>query len=380
VRVLHVIADLNTGGAEGMLKRLIGAHQDTAEFEHEVISLKSAGTIGPQLQEMGIAVTALDMRGHASIPLTLMRLARLFRRRRPDLVQTWMYHADLLGGVAARMAGIRLVAWGVRVSEFNRDMGLGLSTRLLRPICALLSKVVPDAIIYVAHSARKSHERIGYAKDRGHVIVNGYTLPAVGSSPRLRQELGLGDDELVVGTAGRFTPQKDPKGFIEICSALASRHSNLHVVMIGRGFDGANQDLSKWIKASGYSDRIHLLGERPDLQFLLSGMDIFCLNSVGEGLPNVVAEAMSAGIPCVATDVGDTAYLLGDGGVVVRPRDADAFREALAGLLNAPEQVRKAMGEKGRARIATHFGLQSVVHRYEELYRELALAHPASGR
>ena len=203
VIIVHVIADLNTGGAEMMLKRLIEAHHGNSEFEHHVISLRGGGTIGPALQEMGVPVIALGMRGAISVPMAVKRLASALRELRPDVVQTWMYHGDFLGGLAARIARIRPVVWGVRVTEFTRQMGVSRSTALLRHVCAFLSREIPERIVYVAHSARRSHERIGYAPEKGIVIPNGYRVPANPPRTGLRRELGLSDDALIIGTAGR---------------------------------------------------------------------------------------------------------------------------------------------------------------------------------
>src|SRR5688572_8793985 len=124
MRIVHVITDLQTGGAEIALKRLIQAQATIPDLRHEVISLRSPGAIGVELQASGVPVEALGMRSLADLPRAILRLTKRFRQTRPDIVHTWMYHADLLGGFAARLAGVRNVIWGVRIAEVSRDMGV----------------------------------------------------------------------------------------------------------------------------------------------------------------------------------------------------------------------------------------------------------------
>jgi len=313
VRILHVIINLASGGAELMLQRLTAEHRGDPRFEHQVISLMGLETVGPLLREQGVEVTALGLKNWLHLPRVFPKLVATMRERKPDVVHCWMYHSDLLGGLAARLAGVKSVIWGVRIAEIGSHMGIALSTQWTRRACAALSGKVPDAIVYVANSAREIHERLGYDRSRGVVIPNGYRVPPTVDRQRLREEIGVPPGALIIGSAGRFSAQKDPKTFIEAAGLLAARRPHARFAMIGRGYTAENWQLRDWISRTGAAGRFHLLGERRDLQNLLAGMDIFCLHSLGEGFPNVVAEAMSAGIPCVVTDVGDSARLAGAG-------------------------------------------------------------------
>ena len=372
MRILHIIIDLTSGGAELMLKRLAVAHLRHPQYRHEVISLRTLATVGPMLEAHGIRVDALGMGSPRDMPRVLMRLVREIRARRPDVVQTWMYHSDLLGGLAARLAGLRRVIWGVRIADIGPHMGISRSTGLVRKACARLSRRLPARIVYVAHSARRVHEALGYAADRGVVIPNGYELPPALPRDRLKAELDLPAEALVVGSAGRFNLQKDPESFVAAAAIAGARDPRLRFVMIGRGYTADNAELAGWIAASGVADRFHLLGERHDLQALLAGMDLFCLHSIGEGFPNVVAEAMSAGTPCIVTDVGDAAFLVGDTGTVVPPSDPEALAGAVAELAALPDDRRRTLGEAARERVASEFSIEVVARLYGELYDGLA--------
>jgi glycosyltransferase involved in cell wall biosynthesis len=371
VLILHVLPDLGVGGAELMMKRLVEAHLGDPRHEHRVVSLRSVGPVGAMLQAQGVRVDALGIEGAAGAVPTLLRLVRTIRSARPDIVQTWMYHSDLLGGLAARLAGCRRIAWGVRVAEIN--VGVARSTSLVRRICARLSSLVPTKIVYVAESARRVHEQLGYDRGKGIVVPNGFLVPASPpDSDRFRRTLGIAPGAILIGAAGRFNPQKDFNTFVRAAARLIRSHPDVHVLMAGRGLNAQNAELSAWIAETGHSDRFHLLDERSDLPVILGSLDLFCLSSLYEGLPNVVGEAMAAGVPCVVTDVGDAALLVGDTGWVVPPADESALSAALEAVIRMPREQRNERGRRARERIIDCFSMEAALARFEHLYGELA--------
>lgn len=369
--ILHVIADLTAGGAEMMLKRLLTAHREHPAFQHRVISLRSLGTVGPELVSLGIPVEALGMTGPLDVPRVLFQLTRRVRRLRADVVHAWMYHANLLGGLAARIGGRGRVAWGIRATTFDATTGVSRSTTWLRRSSGLASKLLPDAIVYVAHAARKAHEALGYSAAKSVVIPNGYAIPKLIPAATARSRLGIPADVLLVGSVGRFNEGKDPKAFVEAAALVGPANPQALFVMVGRGLTPQNATLMGWIAEHGLADRFVLLGERKDVVDCVFAMDIFCLHSRIEAFPNVVAEAMSVAVPCVVTDVGDAALLLGDAGLVVPPRDPAALAGAIEQLIEAGPDQRAAIGRRGRQRIADHFSIEAVVQQYEALYRDL---------
>jgi glycosyltransferase involved in cell wall biosynthesis len=376
MRILHIVPDLNPGGAELMMKRLIESHLEDPRYEHRVISLRELRAIGPALRAQGIEVEALGLASMLRLPGALWRLARRIRAARPDIVQTWMYHADLLGGLAARSVGCRHILWGVRIADIGAQVGVPRLTSWIRSACARLSSRIPSKIVYVAESAREVHERLGYDCSKSIVIPNGYRMPPAAPADRgsaaVRRELGLGAEALLIGSAGRFSVQKDFGAFVRACAAVAELLPQARFLIAGRGIDAANAELAGWIEASGHAGRFHLLGHRDDMADCLAALDVFCLHSLQEGFPNVVAEAMAVGIPCVVTDVGDAARLVDDSGIVVPSADPEALAAALLALLAKPEAERSALGARARARIAEHFSMDAIRARYEQLYDALA--------
>lgn len=372
IRVCHVIVGLNVGGAESMLKRLI--ESDPASIpESVVVSLTSLGVIGESLRARGVCVHTLGMLSFSHSPITLWRLIRLIRQYRPAIVQTWMYHADLLGGLAARMAGNRNVIWGIRATDIRAGGSFG--TVIVRWFCARLSHWVPSVIVCAAEASRRSHVALGYDATKMVVIPNGYDFSWLTASFEARQSLrkqcGINQDEVVVGSLGRFHADKDQENFVQAAGSLAAQYSKLRFLMVGRGLAWDNSQLVEWIDRTGCKDRFVLLGERKDVPRCLAAMDIFCLHSRTEGFPNVLAEAMAMGLPCVTTDVGDAAILLADAGVVVPQGDSAALAQGVKRLLAFDQDSRHALGARAKALVEAKFSMVRARERFEEIYRQV---------
>jgi glycosyltransferase involved in cell wall biosynthesis len=366
-RVLHVISGLAVGGAEMALYRLILQFRGS-DYDHTVVALTPGGGMIARFVDAGIRVVVLDVR-HAPAA-HFAQLVRLIRSQRPDIVQTWLYHADFLGGLAARVAGTRAVIWGVRTTDV--DGGCARTTALVRRACASISRWVPHTIVCVAEAALRAHARIGYDTGRMTVVGNGFDLAQLAASDaergRLRARCGFGADDIVVGTLGRFNLDKDHANFVAAAGRLAALDARVRFLMIGRELDAENPALARWIRATGHRDRFVLLGERDDVAVCLAAMDIFCLSSRTEAFPNVVGEAMAMGLPCVATDVGDVAALLADTGVVVPKADPDALARGLAGLIARGPAHARELGQRARERIRAVYDMRGVRARFESIY------------
>lgn len=368
--ILHVITGLRTGGAEMALYRLILAFRGSA-YAHTVIALTPGEGMYARFVEAGIKLIVLDVRRS---PLSdTLRLYRLIRSMQPDIVQTWLYHADFLGGLAARCAGNRNIIWGIRTTDVNG--GCARTTSLVRRLCASLSRWVPDTIVCVADAARRAHFRIGYDPARMVVVGNGFDVGALQASHReratLRSRCRFAADDIVLGIVGRFNFDKDHANFVAAAGLLAARHARLRFLMVGKNLDADNPALMRWIRATGHADRFVLLGERGDVTACLAAMDVFCLSSRTEAFPNAVGEAMAMGLPCVATDVGDVAALMADTGVVVPKANPDALAQGIAGLLALGAELRMQMGQKARDRIRQTFTMVNVRQRFELLYEHI---------
>ena len=369
--ILHIITSLADGGAQAALYRLCTADRG---HHHHVISLMGPARYGPMLEAAGIRVTALESpRGWITVP-ALRRLYRAIRDLRPDAVQTWMYHADLLGGVAARLAGVRHVLWGIHHSTLDAQHSRR-STRLVARICALLSRLVPARIICCAERARDSHAALGYDAARMRVVPNGYDLsrfaPDPGAAARLRAELGLAGDRPVIGFVARFDPAKDHLCLLTALAILGRGAQPPLCLLVGAGMEGSNRQLAQWIARTGTQAHLRLLGPRGDIAAVMNALDLHVMSSASEGFPNVLAEAMACGTPCVSTDVGDAAAIIGATGLIVPPGDPAALADAIAAMLRARQGAEWAKRRAAaRARIAQHFSLARMVEGYGKAWSD----------
>ncbi|MGD0961486.1 MAG: glycosyltransferase, partial [Methylomonas sp.] len=266
LKICHVIISLrNFGGAERMLVRLLLANPATAG-RHTVMVLRQAGACGEKLRAAGIQVYELGMDSFLGVPRVLYRLKELIRACDPDIVQTWMYHADLLGGLAARLAGYKNVAWGIRRTALTfKD---SKSTLVVMKLCALLSTRIPRRIICVAEAGRQAHVKAGYNPDAMVVIPNGFDFTNLTATPAQRLEFrracGFAEDEIVIGCLGRFHPAKDQENFVKAAALLAPGNPKIKFMLIGLGCDAANAQLLGWLQDYRLRDRFVLLGERAD--------------------------------------------------------------------------------------------------------------------
>lgn len=366
---LHIITGLNDGGAEAVLYRLVTHDPDT---RHHVVSLSGPGKYGPLLQEAGIPVTCLHMRRSGPNPFAFGRLWRVIRRLRPDTVQCWMYHSDLAGGVIARLAGCRNVYWGIRASTLISESRSRYKALIVR-LSARLSRIVPRRIVACGERARDVHVQQGYDAGRMVVIPNGYDLAEFHPDSRmgasLRKSLGIAPKTPVLGLVARFDPLKDHDNLLQALALLRDRGLAPACLLVGTGMDEANAMLVAQIAALGLSDQVQLLGQRDDIPAVMNALDLHVLASSSEAFPNVLAEAMACGTPCVTTDVGDAALIVGETGWTVPPRDPEALADAIAtALAEARGPQWQARQTAARARVADNFSIEQMVARYREVW------------
>jgi len=348
---------------------------DRSRFEPHVFSLTTMGEIGGRIADLGIPVEALRMRAGLPSPRKFWRLVVPLRHLRPDLGHTWLYHADLRGGLAARCARIRTVVWGVRNSALD-PASTKWSTRAAMRLCARLSAWLPTRILSCSEVAVRVHVHLGYDAAKMSVIPNGFDLsrfrPDADARASVREELGVGPATPLVGVVGRFDPQKNHLGFIKAAGMLHRQLPSVHFVLAGARVDAQNEALVAAVAAQGLSGFVHLLGLRQDVSRLMAALDVMALPSAyGEAFPNVVGEAMACGVPCVVTDIGDSAYIVGDAGAVVAAGDMPGLAEKMVALLKMDGQAYSQLSTAAGIRIRERFEIGKVVGQYEDVYEQL---------
>jgi glycosyltransferase involved in cell wall biosynthesis len=374
IKVVTVISGLNVGGAEITLLKLL--QRLDGRFQSHVVSLSTVGEIGRKIQSLGIHVESLGMHSRRANLWALWRLVRGLRALEPDIVHTWMYHADLLGGLAAMLANVPVVIWGIRNSTLDRTTTKA-STRAIVRICAIFSRLIPDRIVSCSKIAEELHVRRGYAKEKLIVVPNGFDVsnfrPDQVARQTIRAELGIAMEQPVVGLIARYDPLKNFRGFFEMAVLLRVMVPRTQFVLAGSNVGWNNAELVQIIDACGVKGATHLLGKRDDVSQIMPALDVLVSASYGEAFPNVLGEAMACGVPCVATNAGDSAYIVGAAGKIVDIGDMKGLARAAAALITAPTSARQALAGLARARIISNFQIDDMVRSYETLYDELLL-------
>ncbi len=362
MKILHIITDLNRGGAETMLTRLA----PRLGYPSIVVSLMDEGALGPELRAAGIEVAALGMRrGRPSLG-AILRLREIVRRERPDILQTWLYHADLLGLLISFFSPRRPLVWNLRCSDVEFSE-YSLGTRVIRWLLARASPL-PAAIIANSEAGLRNHQAIGYRAKRWELIPNGFDTerfrPDDEARAQFRTQQNIASTAPLIGMVARVDPMKDHGNFLAAAERIAQARPDAVFVLIGR-------DTEKLKIPAALAGRLTALGERGDVDRILPALDVLVLSSAfGEGFPNVLGEAMACGVPCVATDVGDADAIIAETGVVVPPRNPAALCDGvLAVLARGP-----GAGGAARQRILHHYAMDAIVKRYRALYADLSEA------
>lgn len=378
MKVVHLISGLGQGGAETVLIRLV-TH---STYENIVVSFGDEGVFGDKLREAGIVVHTLNMRPGKIGLKDLMALKRLLKMLQPDIVQTWMYHADLFGGIVARMAGFTHIVWGIRNSGASLKETSKINYYLAR-ISAWLSRFIPQHIIVCGEQAAKIHANWGYQSDKMTVIQNGYNFeqwqPSQENRQQIRQQLGLSENTPVLGFIARWNPLKDHLSLLKAFAIAKKTYPEVVLILVGKGLEKNNETLMDLLNQYQLilGKDVLLLGMRNDVPQLMPALDIHVLSSIAEGFPNVVSESMACGVPNVVTDVGDAALIVGENGWIAQaanPEDlALKINEALAflgepGASLSKKQAFWQLQSKVRQSVLERFSIEIMVKQYESTW------------
>lgn len=354
-----------------MLYKLV-SRTDRERFDVSVISLTTAGEIGRRMIDEGIPFHSIEASRGGLDPAALFRLIRHLRGSSPDILQTWMYHADLAGGLAARSAGSIPVAWNIRHSDLDPAHMKKRTIRVAK-LCARLSRRIPKRIVCCSKASMETHAATGYDKEKMVVIPNGFDtalfVPDSGARSSVRKELDLGGDTPLIGLVARYHPQKDHATFLRAAGILHAEVPEVRFVLCGREVNAGNRELTELVEEAGLDDATFLLGRRTDIPRIQASLDIASSSaSSGEGFPNIIGEAMSCGVPCVVTSVGDSAEIVGDCGVVADPGNPEALAAGWKKILAMSSGDRGALSSRCRERIVRKYEIGAVTARYEVMY------------
>lgn len=366
--IVHIITGLNDGGAEGVLSRICLLEPE----QHVVISLMDMGKYGSILEQEGVKVYYLNINPSKIKFKKIIELYSLIRTLNPTIVQTWMYHADFLGGLTAKIAGVPKIFWGIRHSNLNINT-IKKSTYIIMKICALLSYLIPYKIISCSRDAISSHINQGYKKNKFELVQNGYDLTKF--KPNFDGKITFNYNKPIIAMVARYDIQKDHQNLIKALSLLKSENINFHAVLVGTGMIKENKELVQLILQNNLilNEDITLYGPCNNIPALMNGVDLHVLSSLGEAFPNVLAEAMACGVPCVSTNVGDANEIVGEFGWIVPSKNslalARAISLALAEYANYQELWRTRKNNSV-LHIEKHFELTAMVNNFHKVWEK----------
>ena len=372
MKIVHIITGLGDGGAEHTLYKI--CKYDVNNI-HIVISLTGAGKYFSLLKKLNIKVYKLNC-NFFSIH-KLFHLSKLLIFLKPNIVQTWLVHGDFVGSLAARLAGIKNIVWNIRYS--NLEIGKPkFSTILILKLLAKLSFSLPKSIIVVSKKAKIIYKIKGFDSKKLKFIPNGYDLTILKPNniqrKNFRKKIKIKNDIPLIGNIGRYDPQKDHLNFLKALSLIRSKNINFFCVLVGSNINKKNISLFSAIKRLNLSDNIKLLDQNNNIPQIMNGLDIYVQSSsYGEGFPNVVAEAMACGVPCVVTNVGDAKIIVGNTGWVVNPEDplalANSIKKAIS-RYNSVDWIKRS--RQVRMRIKKNFNVSKMIRSYNKTWAKVA--------
>ena len=368
---MHIINELDAGGAERVLTRIACHNAQTNGPKQIVVSLMGEGVYGPDLRASGVELHCLGMTsGLRDLPGAIVKLSGLMRCHKPDAIMSWLYHSDFISTLAAMLSGrgTKRLAWNIRCAEMDLAQ-YGRSTRIVLTLLAKLSRF-PAIVAANSHAGQRHHSKCGYHPKKWAFLPNGFDTnewqPDPDAKTRLCKELGIAPSKHVVGMVARKDPAKDHATLFEAIKQVREQGHDIHLVLVG----GETKTLPV---PTEIKDHITALGLRRDVAKLVPAFDIAVLSSsFGEGFPNVIGEAMACGVPAIGNDVGDVAAILGGTGKSVPLHAPEKLAMAIVELLSEDSDSKTFRKAATRQRIIDHYSLAAMNERYLALWDGLA--------
>ncbi len=369
MKILHIITSFGEGGAQAILSNYCKLGKEKHQLF--LISLSSDDVYSKKFKSLGINTFILPLSLNFKSFINLLKLFFIILKFNPDIIQSWLYHADLIASLYGFFLNKKVI-WSIHNSDLPSS-SLSISLKIIIKLNAFLSYFSPEIIICCANSAKNYHNRLKYCKRKLKVIFNGYPFdyfkPSENTRQIIRKKLDIGNDEIFFGMIARYHPVKGHKIFLNAISKALSKNSKIKVIMIGSNVDENNKELSDLIKKLELSKIIKLNGSVSNIACYLQALDFCVLPSYSEGFPNVIVESMACGVPTIASDVGDVRTIIDGNGWLVEPGNIKSLSEAIEECSFIPIDERTKIGLKCYETVNDRFSLRKMYLEYEKIYQ-----------
>lgn len=363
MKILFLIRSLDYGGAQRQLVNLSKSLRAKG-YDVSVCIYYSGGPLDNELQEAGVRLYRLEKKHRWDVFSFFRSLIQFVLKEHPDMIHAYLSTANVISILLKPFLPGISVIWGVRASNMDLsryDWFWRFSYFLERKLSRFADLIIVNSFSGMAYSARN-----GFPGEKMIVIPNGIETNEFRPQPQLREKIrrewGVEKHETLIGLAARLDPKKDHPNFIKAASRVIATRKDVRFVCVGRHDDSHHERLHRLAKEHGLSGRILWAGSRKDMPAVYNGLDILCLSSAfGEGFPNVIGEAMACGVPCVATDVGDSARIVGDTGIIVPPKQPEDLAEGLKKMIAWIETEKDIVTSRTRERVVEMFGVEKMV-------------------
>tara|TARA_Y100000991_G_scaffold73895_2_gene55616 strand:- start:8253 stop:9383 length:1131 start_codon:yes stop_codon:yes gene_type:complete len=363
-KIVYIINSTDVGGAENIFFNVV---KELSKKDIVIISLTCQGYYGKELKNKGFTVYSINMKKNIFILFQIFKLFYLINIHRPEIVHTWLYHSNLIGGIIAKLSRVKKIYWSIHHDYEYSNMLMMIEMKLL----SVLSHLIPNKIIYCSYSSKENHIKNGYSQFESSIIENGICLSKFKSDSilrtKIRAKLKIKNDCFLLGNISRYHPLKDHDTLLKSLTYLKLKSKSFRCILIGNGLTEKNIDLVKKIEKYNLSKEIILYGSSNKIHQLINAFDLYILSSKSESFPVTLLESMASGVPCISTNVGDAKNIIGNSGWIVNPKDHYELGNCIAKIIDKRDLLQEK-SKLSKERVKEFFSLERMNYRYKKLY------------
>ena len=363
-KIVYIINSTDVGGAENIFFNFV---KELSKKDIVIISLTCQGYYGKELKNKGFTVYSINMKKNIFILFQIFKLFFLINIHRPEIVHTWLYHSNLIGGIIAKLSRVKKIYWSIHHDYEYSNMLMMIEMKLL----SVLSHLIPNKIIYCSYSSKENHIKNGYSQFESSIIENGICLSKFKSDSilrtKIRAKLKIKNDCFLLGNISRYHPLKDHDTLLKSLTYLKLKSKSFRCILIGNGLTEKNIDLVKKIEKYNLAKEIILYGSSNKIHQLINAFDLYILSSKSESFPVTLLESMASGVPCISTNVGDAKNIIGNSGWIVNPKDHYELGNCIAKIIDKRDLLQEK-SKLSKERVKEFFSLERMNYRYKKLY------------